>query len=134
MTAASLEARRGALARMFEAAVAAAHPAACLPAHLPAPPQRGRLVVLAAGKAGASMAAVAERFYRDRHGLGPDRFAGLAVTRHGYGAPAGAIPVVECGHPVPDQDGVAATGRGVRAASAPGGSPRQVPPAPARHR
>ena len=41
--------------------------------HLPAPPARGRLIVLAAGKAGASMAAAAERFYREMHGLCPGR-------------------------------------------------------------
>ena len=57
--------QRDTLRRLFEAAVAAAHPSACVVPHLPAPPARGRLIVLAAGKAGASMAAAAERFYRD---------------------------------------------------------------------
>ncbi|HEX2137451.1 MAG TPA: glycerate kinase [Microvirga sp.] len=102
---------RAALLAAFEAAVAAAHPRQCLPPHLPDPPASGRLVVLAAGKAGASMAAVAESFYRERHGLGPDRLTGLAVTRHGYGEPAGSIPVVEAGHPVPDEQGIEATRR-----------------------
>ncbi len=105
-----LEAKRQTLRRMFDAAVAAAHPSVCLPPHLPPPPQTGRLIVLAAGKAAASMAAVAERFYRAR-GLGPERLVGLAVTRHGYGEPAGLIPVVEAGHPVPDAEGLAATER-----------------------
>jgi glycerate 2-kinase len=100
--------RREVLGRAFEAAVAAAHPSACLARHLPEPPAKGRLVLLAAGKAGASMAAVAERFYRE-HGLRADRLTGLAVTRHGYAEPAGAIPVVEAGHPLPDEAGVAAT-------------------------
>ena len=103
--------RRETLLRLFEAAVAAAHPAGCLEPHLPAPPERGRLIVLAAGKAGASMAAVAERHYRERHGLGPGRLTGLAVTRHGYAESAGLIPVVEAGHPVPDRKGVEATER-----------------------
>jgi glycerate 2-kinase len=101
--------QRAVLRRAFDAAVAAAHPGGCLTAHLPAPPPNGRLILLAAGKAGASMAAIAERFYREQHGLAADRLAGLAVTRHGYGEPAGAIPVVEAGHPVPDQQGVEAT-------------------------
>ncbi len=103
--------QRDTLRRLFEAAVAAAHPSACLVPHLPAPPPRGRLIVLAAGKAGASMAAAAERFYRERHGLVPGRLTGLAVTRHGYGEPAGLIPVVEAGHPMPDRQGVEATER-----------------------
>jgi hydroxypyruvate reductase len=43
------------LRRMFDAAVAAAQPALCIPAHLPAPP-KGRLLVIGAGKASAAMA------------------------------------------------------------------------------
>ena len=101
--------QRRILNRAFEAAVAAAHPRHCLVPHLPPPPADGRLIVLAAGKAGGSMAAVAERFYRDTHGLGPDRMTGFAVTRHGYGEDAGLIPVIEAGHPVPDREGIEAT-------------------------
>jgi len=112
-----MDPRRALLARIFDAAVAAAHPRVCLEPHLPPPPERGRLVVLAAGKAGASMAAVAERHYHERHGLG---VAGLAVTRHGYGEGAGGVEVVEAGHPVPDQAGVAATERALALAAAAG--------------
>ena len=96
--------QRDTLRRLFEAAVAAAHPSACVVPHLPAPPARGRLIVLAAGKAGASMAAAAERII-SRAGLSAGRLTGLAVTRHGYGEPARLIPVVEAGHPVPDRAG-----------------------------
>ncbi|HEX2727794.1 MAG TPA: DUF4147 domain-containing protein, partial [Beijerinckiaceae bacterium] len=103
--------QRAALAAIFAAAVDAAHPRQCLVPHLPAPPAQGRLVVLAAGKAGASMAAVAAAFYRERHGTSEANLVGLAVTRHGYAEPAGPIPVIEAGHPVPDQSGVAATER-----------------------
>lgn len=101
---------RATLARIFAAAVARAHPDLCLPPHLPEPPRSGRVVVLATGKAGASLAAAAARHYAER-GLGPDRLAGLAVCRYGYAADAGPIPVVEAGHPVPDEAGVAATRR-----------------------
>ncbi len=102
--------RRATLMRMFEAAVAAAHPRQCLVPHLPPPPAAGRLIVLAAGKAAGSMAAVADVFYRE-HGMGEQRLVGLAVTRHGYGEAARLIPVVEAGHPVPDQAGIDATAR-----------------------
>jgi glycerate 2-kinase len=94
---------------LFRTAVDAAHPATCLCEHLPAPPPSGRLIVLAAGKAGASMTEVAERCYLDERGVAASRIAGLAVTRHGYGAPTRVVRVVEAGHPVPDAAGLAAT-------------------------
>jgi hydroxypyruvate reductase len=98
------------LLRMFEAAVAAAHPETRLREHLPPPPENGRLIVLAAGKAAASMAQVAVQHYREA-GLDASRMTGLAVTRHGYGGDAGPIEVIEAGHPVPDEAGIAATQR-----------------------
>jgi hydroxypyruvate reductase len=100
---------RSLLESLFRTAVAAAHPATCLPAHLPPPPQAGRLIVLAAGKAAGSMAEVAERVYLDDRRLAADRIGGLAVTRRGYGRPTRVIRVVEAGHPVPDAAGLAAT-------------------------
>ncbi len=54
---------RAFLEDLFAKAVAAAHPAACLPPHLPAPPTSGRLIMLAAGKAAGSMIETAERHY-----------------------------------------------------------------------
>ena len=54
---------------MFDAAVARAQPAICLPPHLP-PPPRGRLIVLACGKSGAHMAEACERALPRRR---PDR-------------------------------------------------------------
>lgn len=120
MSADAIVRRRKTLLCVFEAAVAAAHPRVCLAPHLPPPPARGRLIVLATGKAGASMAAEAERFYRERHGVDERRLEGLAVTRHGYGEAAGLIPVVEAGHPVPDQAGIAATERTIALAKAAG--------------
>jgi glycerate 2-kinase len=100
-------AARAFLERLFRTAVAAAHPAACLRGYLP-PPPTGRLIVLAAGKAAGSMTEVAEQHYL-QSGLAKDRLLGLAVTRHGYARPTQHIPVIEAGHPVPDQTGVDAT-------------------------
>lgn len=93
----------------FDAAVRAAQPAICLPPNLPEPPQDGRLIILAAGKAAGAMAQTAEHHYLNDLGLEPDRIAGLAVTRHGYGKPTSQIRLVEAGHPVPDAAGVTAT-------------------------
>src|ERR1700751_5919858 len=97
------------LESLFRTAVAAAHPSQCLPPNLPEPPPRGRLVVLAAGKAAGSMTEAAERHYPGR--IAQDRLAGIAVTRHGYGRPTRHIPVVEAGHPVPDAAGLAGAER-----------------------
>jgi glycerate 2-kinase len=72
---------RDLLESLFRSAVAAAHPSRCLPPNLPEPPARGRLIVLAAGKAGGSFAEVAEQYYLAR--MPQERLAGIAVTRHG---------------------------------------------------
>jgi hydroxypyruvate reductase len=92
---------------LFQTAVAAVHPASCLARHLPAPPTGGKLIVLAAGKAAGSMAEIAEQHYLEA-GVAADRLSGIAVTRHGYGRPTRHIPVVEAGHPIPDDAGLAA--------------------------
>jgi len=104
------------LESLFRTAVAAAHPSQCLPPNLPEPPQRGRLVVLAAGKAAGSMTEAAERHYLGR--IAEDRLAGIAVTRHGYGRPTRHIPIVEAGHPVPDEAGLKGTERALALAQA----------------
>ncbi len=101
------EGARAFLEELFRTAVAAAHPATCLRAYLP-PPPRGRLILLAAGKAAGSMTEAAEQYYL-QGGLPKDRLLGLAVTRHGYGRPTQHIRMVEAGHPVPDQTGIDAT-------------------------
>jgi hydroxypyruvate reductase len=103
------QAARAFLESLFRSAVAAAYPAAVLPASLPEPPVRGRLVILAAGKAAGAMTEVAEQHYRSL--LPRQRIAGLAVTRHGYGRPTEIIPVIEAGHPVPDAAGISTTKR-----------------------
>jgi hydroxypyruvate reductase len=98
------------LEHLYRTVVEAAHPARCLPAHLP-PPPHGRLIVLAAGKAAGSMTEVAERHYFNAMRIAPDRLDGLAVTRVGYGRPTRHIPVIEAGHPVPDAAGLAAAAK-----------------------
>ena len=94
------------LRRMFDAAVASAQPARCVPPHLPRPDElgAGRLVVIGAGKASAAMAQAVEE-----HWSGP--LSGLVVTRYGYGAPCSRIEIVEAAHPVPDDAGLRAAQR-----------------------
>jgi glycerate 2-kinase len=91
------------LRHMFDAAVAAAAPALCVPKHLPKPP-KGRTIVVGAGKAAAAMAAVVEA-----HWSGP--LAGLVVTRYGHSVPCRHIEVIEAAHPVPDAAGHGAARR-----------------------
>src|SRR5665647_930998 len=108
---------RAFLADLFRTAVAAAHPAACLPPWLP-PPGDGRLTLLAAGKAAGSMTEVAEAYYLDRLKLPAERLSGIAVARHGYGRPTRAVRMIEAGHPVPDAAGLEAAGRALEFADA----------------
>ena len=88
---------------MFDAAVAAAQPALCLPPHLP-PPPKGRTIVIGAGKASAAMARALED-----HWSGP--LEGLVVTRYGYEVPCDRIEIVQAAHPVPDAAGIEAAQR-----------------------
>jgi glycerate 2-kinase len=110
---------RETLKALYATAVAAAHPARCLPALLPQPPA-GRLIVLAAGKAAGSMAEVTERVYLAERGLPRERLAGVAVARHGYERPMQAIEMIEAGHPLPDAAGLAAAGRALALAEGAG--------------
>ena len=99
----SLADPRALLQAMFRAAIEAAQPALCLPAHLPSPP-KGRTIVIGAGKASAAMAAAFEAHW-------PGPVEGLVVTRYGHGAPTRRIEIVEAAHPVPDAAGRAAAAR-----------------------
>ena len=94
---------RSLLRAMFDAAVGAADPERCVTAHLPPEPD-GRMVVVGAGKAAASMARAVERQWRGA-------LSGLVVTRYGHGVPCRRIEVVEAAHPVPDAAGLAAAAR-----------------------
>ena len=97
---------RDLLRRMFDAAIASAQPALCVPPYLPTPESlgKGRLIVIGAGKASAAMARAVED-----HWAGP--LEGLVVTRYGYGVPCERIEIVEAAHPVPDAAGLAASER-----------------------
>jgi hydroxypyruvate reductase len=108
--------QRETLIDLYEAAVAAANPANCMPPALP-PHPHGRLIVLAAGKAGASMAAVTLVHYRITAPKIMDRLSGIVVTRPGYTMTVAPLPLVEAGHPVPDAAGIAATKTVLRLAS-----------------
>jgi hydroxypyruvate reductase len=110
--------RRAFLEHLFETAVAAAHPATCLPPHLPAPPANGRLILLAAGKAAGAMIEVAERHYLDDLKFPVARLTGIAVARHGYGRPTRIVPMIEAGHPIPDAAGLEAAERALKLADA----------------
>src|SRR4051812_8428637 len=85
------------LRRLFDAAIAAADPALCVPANLP-PPPRGTTLVIGAGKASAAMALAVEQHW-------PEPLRGLVITRYGHGAPCTRIEIVEAAHPVPDENG-----------------------------
>lgn len=94
---------RALLEKLFRAAIAAAQPALCIPAHLPQAPA-GRLVVIGAGKASAEMARAVEQNW-------PGKLEGMVVTRYGYAVPCERIEIVEAAHPVPDQAGFDAATR-----------------------
>ncbi len=88
---------------MFEAAIASAQPALCVPPHLPAAP-KGKLIVIGAGKASAAMAQAVEKAW-------PGELSGLVVTRYGYAVPCERITIAESAHPVPDKAGLDAAKR-----------------------
>lgn len=63
----------------------------------------GRIVLLSVGKAAAPMAAEAHRL------LGERIHQGLVVTKTGFSLPGLPYPVLETGHPVPDEAGARAS-------------------------
>jgi glycerate 2-kinase len=83
---------------MFDAAIASAQPAVCIPPYLPEAP-RGRLIIVGAGKASAAMAQAVEANLSAP-------LSGLVVTRYGYAVPCKHIEIAEAAHPVPDAAGL----------------------------
>ena len=66
--------------------------------------QRGRTIVVGAGKASAAMARAFEHAWNGQ-------LSGLVVTRYGHAAPTERIEIVEASHPVPDAKGEQAARR-----------------------
>jgi len=85
----------------FRAAIEAADPRRILRRFLPqAPGQDGTTLVVAIGKAAASMAQAAEEGWP-----GGAPLHGIALTRYGHTLPTRYVQVVEAAHPVPDAAG-----------------------------
>jgi len=105
--------RRHALA-IFRAAVAAADPGAAVKRYLERfdPARFRNIYVVGAGKAGASMAAAAERV------LGARITDGLINVKYGHLAKLRHVRLEECGHPVPDRKGMAGAERIARLVTA----------------
>lgn len=102
--------------KIFKAAVAAVHPAKLVPAHLFIENnmlhifdhrflinELQNIYVIGAGKAIAAMAKTVEEI------LGGLVTAGIVVTKSGHSLPLRKIQCIEAAHPVPDENGVAAT-------------------------
>jgi glycerate 2-kinase len=109
--------RRADAIQLVEAALAAVEPAAAVRRHLRREGDalvagdrryplagRGRVLLIAAGKAAVPMAIGATEV------LGPALDAGVVVTKYRHAGRAGELPpivrVVEAGHPVPDENSV----------------------------
>ena len=105
---------RQTLSALFEAAYKTAHPATCLPQHLPPVPPDGRIIIIGAGKGSAAMAVAAEDHYIAAGQA--DKISGLISTRHGFGLPARVIDILEAGHPVPDANSIAGAQRAIKLA------------------
>ncbi len=86
----------------FQAALAAADPLRIVGGHLPPPPtsQKGKTLVVGAGKAAAAMALAVEQ-----HWPAGALLDGLVITRYQHGLLTNRINVIEAGHPVPDAAG-----------------------------
>jgi len=93
------------LERTFRVALDAVSPAVLVPEALAGLDTSGPAVVLGAGKAAAAMAAAFHAHWQGQ-------VRGFVVTRYGHGLiegeSAGAIEIVEAGHPSPDEASVAA--------------------------
>jgi len=112
--------RREGILSLLEEVLRALHPAVLLPAVVERFGDRldvggqghalagRRILAVGAGKASAEMALALERILRDRLA------DGVVVTRYGHAVPTERIRVLEAGHPIPDENGLAAS-RAVRA-------------------
>ncbi len=88
------------LRQLFDTAVAAASPENCMHKWLPMRPH-GRVVIVGAGKAAASMALELEKHWADP-------LEGVVIVPYGHGTNCKSIEIIEAAHPVPDDAGLAA--------------------------
>jgi hydroxypyruvate reductase len=107
--------RREGILSLLEEVLRALHPAVLLPANVRRLGDRldivgrehslvgRRILAVGAGKASAEMALALERILRDRLA------DGVVVTRYGHAVPTEQIRVLEAGHPIPDENGLAAS-------------------------
>ncbi len=96
---------RDALRAIWDAALAAGDVTPLVRSHLRVDRRRARVFLLGAGKASAAMAAAAEEVVGDRVA------GGFVVVKDGCAAPLRRVEIAECGHPVPDARGLAASTR-----------------------
>ena len=87
------------LLNCFNIAIESANPIKSLRNFLPSPP-KGRVLVVGAGKAAASMAKAVEIEWATGVNL-----SGIVITRYAHGLPLKNIKCIEAGHPVPDNAG-----------------------------
>jgi glycerate 2-kinase len=102
---------RSILQAMFRAAVRAADPSLVLAKHLPEPPNKGRVVVVGAGKSAAAMARAVEVAWPMVD------LSGVVVTRDGHAVDCDRINVLEASHPIPDDRSLKAAERILAAVS-----------------
>jgi hydroxypyruvate reductase len=93
------------LRAIYDCAVDAADPAKNVANALPAPPPKGRVLVICAGKAAASMARAVELAWSDVD------FTGIALCPYNHAVACERIEVIEAAHPVPDGRGEEAARR-----------------------
>ena len=94
---------RNLLLDLFSHAVARADPSGNMAGSLPQPPT-GKVVIVGAGKAGASMAQTLEKVW-------PGPLEGLVLVPYGHALDCNFIEIIEAGHPIPDSAGQAGAQR-----------------------
>lgn len=106
------------LTALYTTAHQTAHPATCLPPHLPAVPDGGRLIIIGAGKGSAAMLVAAENHYI-ANGQS-SKISGLVSTRHGFDLATKVVPILQAGHPVPDANSIEGASRAIGLAKSAG--------------
>ena len=92
---------------LFDEAVKAADPELIIQPYIPDPP-KGKTKVIGVGKAAAKLAFALENSFK-----GP--ISGTVVTPYGHGVKCKNIEVLEASHPLPDENGLLAVGKILKA-------------------